>query len=188
MRAMNIGPVNINRRTGFSLLGSAFFLWATWPFLKGFGGSGGFEGMTTSAGFGLLAAAKLIAAGICFAVAFADLFSLPFTKFIDSVFGMGADDRKPPLDLSQAERYMGQGMTDAAEREFRRLLEYYPSSLKVWKRFLTFTAEGMSPEKYEALLDEATHEFRRDRERQAKLLEFVKDLRPKQLGEAGDVP
>ncbi len=175
---MSIGPIQLTRKLVFGLLAGGLAFWAAWPFWHSYTAQGGEVGMMSGVGTGLLAAAKLILAGICFSIGFVDSISVPFTSFIDSVFGLTPDQRKPPLDFAPAERYLRQGMPDAADREFRRLLEYYPDSLKLWKRYLSAALAWEKPAPWEALAAEARGHFRFDRERGRKLQEHIEDLCP----------
>jgi hypothetical protein len=170
---MKLGPVTLSRKPTFLTLSILCGVWAAWPFIRHLAVlDSGFLGV---AGVGFFAGAKLILGSIFFAVAMIDTFALPFTHFIDTVFGTAPDERKPPLDLSQAERFIQQGMPDAATREFQRLLEYYPQSLKVWKRYLRFTETLDDEEHSEALRAQALKEFRFDREGSRELTAFLAD-------------
>lgn len=112
-----------------------------------------------TAGFGLIAAVKIILAASCFSLAWVEEISLPFTHVIDTVYGQAPDSSKPPLDLSQADKYLRQGLISAAEREHRRLLDYYPHALPVWQSLISLTRTHYDESALSTLLHEAKHHF-----------------------------
>ena len=113
--------------------------------------------------FALLAAAMLVPAGFFFAIAHVNFFSFPFTRWIDAVFGLLPDKRKPPLDLAIADRLEQREGPEAAEREYLRLLDYYPRNLEVWMRLIALRSEAYGAEAASATLEEARRELKRDR-------------------------
>ena len=123
-------------------------------------------------GYGILAAAMLIGAGIFFSMAYLDYFTFPFTRWIDAVFGLLPDDRKPPLDLAIADRLEQHEGPQAAEREYLRLLDYYPRNLEVWMRLIALRSEAYGAEAAKATLEDARRELKRDRAALRSLLDM----------------
>lgn len=115
-------------------------------------------------GYGFLAAALLIPAGILFALAYLEAFTFPFTRIIDEVFGLVPDKRKPPLDLAIADRLEQHEGPEAAEREYLRLLDYYPRSLEVWMRLIALRSETYGIEAARSTLREARDALKRNPE------------------------
>ena len=157
---------------------SLLTLWAAWPFLRDqlqdSKMSGG-DPHVKFLGIGVLAAAKFIAAGICFALAYVDTISLPFTSLIDGAYGTRADKRKPPLDFAIADRFLENGMRDSADLEYRRLLDYYPRSLKIWKRRYLLAEENGDDDLLQSILAETRRLYRFDRERRQDWTAFLKE-------------
>jgi hypothetical protein len=134
-----------------------------------------------SIGVGLLAAAKFIAGATLIAFGCVDSFSFPFTRFIDAVFGLAPDSRKPPLDFAQADKFLEMEMLEATEREYRRLLEYYPDSTKTWKRLITLVSTDS--QRCDEIMNEARRHFRFDRERLHRL-----ELHFQELNSTAELP
>lgn len=98
------------------IMAALLTLWATWPFLHDKIHGVEMDGSGTQVkffGIGVFAAAKFIAAGICFTLACVDSISLPFTSLIDGVYGTQADKRKPPLDFAIADKFLENGMRES---------------------------------------------------------------------------
>lgn len=168
---MKLIPRRFEKKHILVAIGCLLIVWAAAPFVKGMVNGGEF---LVSVGIGLLAAAKLIAGAILIAFGCVDSFSFPFTRFIDAVFGLAPDSRKPPLDFTQADKFLEMGMLEAAEREYRRLLEYYPDSMKTWKRLITLVSTDS--QHCDEIMNEARRHFRFDRERLQRLELHLQEL------------
>lgn len=132
-----------------------------WMFVKKASGAEG--NIAGGTGYGILAAVMLIAAGIFFSMAYLEYFTFPFTRWIDAVFGLLPDKRKPPLDLAIADRLEQREGPEAAEREYLRLLDYYPRNLEIWMRLISLRSEAYGAEAATSTLEEARRELKRDR-------------------------
>lgn len=149
------------KRSAFSVLGILFAVLAVRPFIKGLvqQPEAGLA-ITEGAGVGLLSGACLILAGICFGVAFVENFSLPFTRWIDSIYTGGNDNQKPPLDFTLATRHEVQENYPAAVREYERLLEYYPHSADAWARLIELRVSMEGPEATQSTIEDARKSLR----------------------------
>ena len=52
---------------------------------------------------------------------------------------------------------------EAAEREYLRLLDYYPRNLEIWMRLIALRSEAYGAEAATSTLEEARRELKRDR-------------------------
>ena len=132
-----------------------------WMFVKKASAVGG--NITGGVGYGIFAAAMVIAAGVLFSMAYLEYFTFPFSRYIDAVFGLLPDERKPPLDLAIADRLEQREGSEAAEREYLRLLDYYPRSLEVWMRLIALRSEAYGVDAANATRLQARRELKRDR-------------------------
>lgn len=154
-----------------------------WKFVKKASGESG--NVAGGVGYGIFAAAMLIAAGVLFSMAYLEYFTFPFTRCIDAVFGLLPDQRKPPLDLAIADRLEQREGPEAAEREYLRLLDYYPQNLEIWMRLIALRSEAFGAEAAAETRQEARRNLKRDR-RALKLLDRMEKPSKRLEVTAGD--
>jgi tetratricopeptide (TPR) repeat protein len=108
------------------------FLYLFWNIVRAGGGIGGM----------LIGMSFLILAAICFSGNLRELCSLPFTRFIDTVYFGNNDREPPPLNLRLPHAYRTDARYEEAIAEYERQLEYHPRSPVLWSELIRTAREA----------------------------------------------
>ncbi len=110
---------------------------------------GAIAGGTGGAGMGLLAAASLIAGVICISPEANRILTSPITNFIDYLYLGTSKVEAPPFSLRMARHYRSEWLLDEAVVEYRRLRDWHPRRVEVWKEAIVTLRELAQPEEAE---------------------------------------
>ena len=110
---------------------------------------GAMAGGVGGAGMGMLAAACLIAGAICISPEANRILTSPFTTFIDYLYLGTSKVEAPPFSLRMARHYRSEWLLDEAVVEYRRLRDWHPGRVEVWKEAILTLRELGQPEEAE---------------------------------------
>ena len=107
---------------------------------------GAIVGGIGDAGMGLLAAASLISGAICISPEATRILTTPFTNLIDYIYLGTSKVEAPPFSLRMARHYRSEWLLDEAVVEYRRLRDWHPGRVEVWKEAILTLRELGQPE------------------------------------------
>ncbi|MDA0814580.1 MAG: tetratricopeptide repeat protein [Verrucomicrobia bacterium] len=123
--------INISRR----LLGLGSGAWGVWSLHATLSSPGPFDGNTAFAI--AYASLALVGAAVLLAADFARFISMPLLAFIENLYMPSGSTEKPPLSFRLGRFYAANGRFQDAEKDYRRMLRFYPEEPEGWIELMT---------------------------------------------------